>query len=328
MKKLTSIIVILLVVLLSSIVLADAQYPSYPAYTGPEVTITMWAWTSNEDYSIREFEKVYPNIKVQWENFAVHYPKAHTALAAGEGLPDVLMSEYTFATEFMDLGAFQPINKWLDEKKFVQLFGEAALDWCALDGEIYGTPQDSGAITMFYRKDIFDKYGLKVPTTREEFAEQARELRRLDPNINFATAPLGWALWWIGQVWQAGGKVFDYQDGKWYVDFTNPVAEEVFESMGELIDEDIMKIEMWWSPDWYNSLNEGTTAAVIIGCWFGEWLRYNAPDSEGLWRVAIPPQWNPRRLWILCYNSFKESGSRCHICYLAEFSSGITQMFA
>jgi len=32
---------------------------------------------------------------------------------------------------------------------------------------------------------------------------------------------------------------------------------------------------------------------VIIGCWFAEWLRYNAPESEGLWRVTIPPQWDP-----------------------------------
>jgi multiple sugar transport system substrate-binding protein len=269
----------------------DEKY--YPEYTGEPVTITMWAWTSNENYSIEEFEKAYPNIKVQWENFGVHYTKAQTALAAGSGLPDVLMLEYTYANQFMDLGAFQPINKWLDEDTFIELYGEEALKWCSMDGEIYGTPQDSGVVSFFYRKDIFDKYGLKVPKTMEEFAEEARKLHEMDPEISFVTAPVVWVLFYIGEVWQAGGRLFDYDNGNWYIDFTNPTAEKVFEFWGELIDDGVIRLENWWTPDWYNALNTGKTAAVIAGNWFSEWLRYNAPDSEGLWRVAPHPQWDP-----------------------------------
>jgi len=290
-KKLLSIMsMLVLVVLVIPFAFADDFYPEY---TGEPVTLTMWAWTSNENYSIEEFQKVYPDIQVQWENFGVHYTKAQTAISAGSGLPDVLMAEYTFAPQFMDLGAFQPINEWLDRETFVKLYGESALAWCALDENIYGTPQDSGALALFYRKDIFDKYELKVPETWEEFAEQARKLHEAAPDLNFLTAPIGYILWWAGQVWEAGGKLFDYKDGNWYINFTNPTAQKVFEFWGELIDEGVIKLEMWWNPDWYNSLNEGKTAAVILGCWFSEWLRYNAPDSAGLWRVAIPPQWDP-----------------------------------
>jgi len=193
----------------------------------------------------------------------------------------------------MDLGGFQPINKWLDEETFVELYGEAALGWCAIDGEIYGTPQDSGAMAMFYRKDLFDQYGLTVPETREEFIEQAKKFKKADPDLKFYAAPIGYSIWWLGQIWQAGGKVFDYYDGNWYVDFTNPVAEKVFATWGEWFDEGLIDLEMWWNADWYNSLNQGTTAVVELGCWFSEWLRYNAPDSEGKWRLAIPPQWDP-----------------------------------
>ena len=284
------LVAFLVMLLLGSVAMAADIYPEY---TGAPVTLSMWAWTSNENYSIDEFQKVYPNITVQWEDFGVHYDKAQTALAAGTGLPDVIMLEYTFAPMYMDLGAFQPINKWLDEEKFIQLFGEQALGWCSMDGEIYGTPQDSGAMGMFYRKDIFDKYGLGVPTTWAEYTAQARKLHQAAPELAFAAPPVGWALWWVGQVWEAGGKMFDYHDGKWYIDFTNPIAEECFEFLGELFDEGTIRPVMWWNADWYNSLNQGTTATVIVGCWFGEWLRYNAPDSEGTWRVAVPPQANP-----------------------------------
>ncbi len=269
----------------------DEKY--YPEYTGKPVTLTMWAWTSNENYSIEEFEKLYPNIKIQWENFGVHYTKAQTALAAGSGLPDVLMIEYNFAPEYMDLGAFQPINEWLDEETFIELYGEEPLKWCSMDGNIYGTPQDSGAFVYYYRKDIFDKYGLEVPTTWEELAEQARKLHELNPEINFITVPMNTNWYWKDLVWQAGGKFWDYKDGNWYIDMTNPTSEKVFEFWGELIDEGIVKLEMWWSPDWYNALNTGKTASIVSAAWFSEWLRYNAPDSSGLWRVSLPPQWDP-----------------------------------
>jgi len=279
-----------LVVLLSVSAFA-ADY--YPEYTGRPTTITMWAWTSNENYSIEEFQKVYPDITVVWEDFGVHYEKAQTALAAGSGLPDVLMVEYSFAPEYMDLGAFQPINKWLDEETFIALYGEEALGWCSMDGQIYGTPQDSGAIALFYRQDLFDQYGLEVPRTWEEFAEQARKFKAAAPDLEFNAPPLGYALWWVGLVWQSGGKMFDYSDGNWYIDFTNPIAEKVFEFWGELIDEGTINVTMWWNADWYNSLNMGTTATVLNGCWFAEWLRYNAPDSEGMWRVIAPPNFDP-----------------------------------
>jgi multiple sugar transport system substrate-binding protein len=205
------------------------------------------------------------------------------------------MVEYSFAPQYMDLGAFQPINKWLDEETFVKLYGEEALGWCAMDGEIYGTPQDSGAIGFFYRQDLFDQYGIEVPVTWEDFAVQARKFKAAAPELEFNAPPLGYALWWVGLVWQSGAKMFDYHDGNWYIDFTNPVAEQVFEFWGELIDDGIINPTMWWNADWYNSLNMGTTATVLNGCWFAEWLRYNAPDSEGQWRVIAPPNFDPSK---------------------------------
>jgi multiple sugar transport system substrate-binding protein len=287
MKK---ILILTLLFLLVSFGAAAADY--YPEYSGEPTTITMWAWTSNENYSIDKFEQVYPNIKVKWENISDYYDKAQTALSAGTGLPDVIMIEYSYAPQFMSIGAFQPINNWLDKDTFVELYGEDALGWCAMDDNIYGTPQDSGAMALFYRKDIFDEYDLTVPTNREEYILEAKKLKKAAPDLNFVSPPIGYSMWWIGQVWQAGGKLFDYKDGNWYIDFTNPTAEEVFDFWGKLLDEGTIDLQMYWNPDWYNSLNNGRTAVVELGSWFAEWLKYNATDSEGKWRVALPAQWN------------------------------------
>ena len=39
--------------------------------------------------------------------------------------------------------------------------------------------------------------------------------------------------------------MFDYYDGNWYIDFTNPIAEKVFDFWGELIDDGIINGTMW-----------------------------------------------------------------------------------
>ena len=267
----------------------------YPAYTGSKADLTMWAWTSNENFSIDAFQKQYPDITVKWSNIGggtAEYTKVLTATSAGKGLPDVIMSEYTFAPQFMEFGTFQPINKWVPQSLYEKYFPAVTLKWTAMDGKIYGTPQDSGAMTMVYRKDIFDKYGLTVPKTWAEFQTDATKLHAADPSVTMTTFAKNWILWPMGVVWQAGGKLFDYANGKWYIDFTNPTAKKVINYWGDQIKAKTVAADMWWTADWYKELNDGKSATVISGGWFPEWLQLNAKGSSGLWRVATMPQWD------------------------------------
>lgn len=267
----------------------------YPAYTGGPTEITMWAWTSNENYSIDLFQKAYPNITVKWSNIGgggTEYTKVLTATSAGSGLPDVIMSEYTYAPQFMEYGSFQAMNKWVPKALYLKYYPEVTLKWTALDGNIYGTPQDSGAMTMVYRRDVFDKYGLTVPKTWDEFAQQAQKLHAQTKSVGMISFPVNWILGPLGFVWQAGGKLFDYSDGKWYIDFTNPTAKKVFNYWAKLIADGSVKADMWWNSDWYKELTDGGAATVISGGWFPEWLQLNSKESSGKWGVAMVPQWD------------------------------------
>ena len=42
---------------------------------------------------------------------------------------------------------------------------------------------------MLYRQDIFDKHGIAVPTTWDEFADAARKLHAADPNVYLTNLP-------------------------------------------------------------------------------------------------------------------------------------------
>lgn len=295
MKK--TVIFVLLIVALGTFAVFAAgtvttTYPSYPKYTGPEATITMWAWTSNENYSIAAFEKAYPKIHVKWSNFGVDYTKILTSTTAGKGLPDVIMSEYTYAPQFMEYGSFQPINKWVPKSLYLKYFPESSLKWTSLNGKIYGTPQDSGAMVMLYRRDIFKKYGLTLPTTWQEFAQDAKKLHSENPSISFTTVPNNWVIWPVGMVWQAGGKMFDHTNGKWYLDFTNPTAKKVFDYWGNLLNEKAVKFDTWWTADWYKEIDQGKLAVIISGAWSPEWVSLNSPKTSGDWGVAPLPQWD------------------------------------
>jgi len=146
---------------------------------------------------------------------------------------------------------------------------------------------------MIYNKDIFDKYGLTVPKTWEEFAQDAEKLHSENPDITFTTIPNQWGMWEIGMVWQAGARMFDYANGKWYVDFTNPGAMKVFNYWSNLLNEKVVTLGTFLSPDWYKEVTSGKVAVIICGAWEPEWLMLNSPSTAGQWRVATMPQWDP-----------------------------------
>ena len=84
----------------------------------------------------------------------------------------------------------------------------------------------------------------------------------------------------------------------------------------------IIDLDMWWSADWY-AINEGRTASILIGAWFAEWLKLNAPDTAGN-VVAMPPQWDldePHNgvtggsgFYVTAHS---QNRGRSHICHLA-----------
>ncbi len=97
----------------------------------------------------------------------------------GTGGPDVAQVEFQLLTSLVVGGAILPITQDVagDKDKFV--------DWTwqqvSLGGDVYAIPQDIGPMGMYYRKDLFDQYGIAVPTTWDEIQRRRRSCRRLTP---------------------------------------------------------------------------------------------------------------------------------------------------
>ena len=192
----------------------DYKEPDYTKFKveNGQITLEVWSWLVGLDQVVKEFEQAFPNIKVHVNNVGggpAEYQKLQTVLKAGSGAPDVVQIEYDFLPSFITTDGLADISQYgaNDAKSYF-------VDWTwgqvAPDGKaVYGIPQDTGRMAFVYNKKIFDQYQLTVPTTWEEFAQQAEKLAKAsDGKVKMANFFPTHAPWFIGLAWASGGEFF------------------------------------------------------------------------------------------------------------------------
>jgi multiple sugar transport system substrate-binding protein len=146
-------------------------------------------------------------------------------------------------------------------------------------------------MALLYRKDIFDKYDLKVPKTWDEFASEAKKLHEADPDTymtNFAANDGGWLT---GLMWQAGSRPFDVNGAKISIDMNDQGAMQVANYWQGLIEDGTVSTDPDFTNDWYAGLGKGKYATWISAGWGPVFLKGVAGESKGKWRAAPLPQW-------------------------------------
>lgn len=173
--------------------------------------LTFWTWVPNIDKEVALFEAKYPAVKVKVVNAGQgtpQYTKLRTALKAGSGAPDMVQ------IEFQAIPTFTITNSLLDLRPYgASALKDKFVDWTwqqvsGSKGEVWAIPQDTGPLGMLYRKDIFDKHGIQVPTTWDEFAAAARKLHKADPDVYLTNLASSQVAAWHGLLWQAGAKPY------------------------------------------------------------------------------------------------------------------------
>ncbi|MGW2835576.1 ABC transporter substrate-binding protein [Streptomyces sp. NPDC001286] len=258
--------------------------------------LTFWTWVPNIAKEVALFEAKYPAIKVKIVNAGQgtpQYTKLRTALKAGSGAPDMVQIEYqaiptfTITDSLLDL---RPYGASALKEKFV--------DWTwqqvsGSKGEVWAIPQDTGPLGMLYRKDIFDKHGIKVPTTWDEFAAAARKLHRADPDVYLTNLAANQVAAWHGLLWQAGAKPY-VLSGK--SDITISVDDAVSRKLGGywggLVQEGVVSTDPDFTDGWYAGFNKGKYATWITAAWGPAFLSGSAKATSGKWRAAPLPQWD------------------------------------
>jgi len=137
---------------------------------------------------------------------------------------DVIHNDWLFAGYgYATAGYIEPLDKYISNpalNHYVDLadFSTVLVDSMIVEDQLFGLPLYSDSTFIMYRKDLFEEYGVKVPTSMKEITEAAEALT-LDTNGDGKIDLYGISLrakrgihmtWtWSGFLVAFGGRYFD-----------------------------------------------------------------------------------------------------------------------
>lgn len=255
--------------------------------------ITYWSWTPSAEAQVEAFQNKYPNVKVNYVNAGTNteeYTKLQNAIKAGSGAPDVVQIEYYAFPQFALSDSLLDLAPY----GFGDLSGDYSPGtWGSVDfdGKIYGLPQDSGPMALFYNKEVFDQFGIAVPTTWDEYVAAAEKLHAADPT-KFITADTGDSGFTTSMIWQAGGTPFQTSGTDVTIDLQDDGSKAFADNWNRLIEGGLLSDTPSWSDEWFKGLGDGSIASLVIGAWMPGVLESSVPDGAGKWAVAPIPTYD------------------------------------
>lgn len=189
-------------------------------------------------------------IKVEFDSVeqAAMRKKREVDLSAGSGIYDVFPIGVTFLGtayynnwfEFLDLyltDSNLTDQEWYD---FEDL-SENSISLCKKEGQLCSIPFDYSAPILFYRKDLFEKYGLQVPDTYEEVAVMKKQMQKaleadgIKDVYGFASRTrigAGMNTWTVIPCLRAYGA--DVLDEQWRVVLNSPQGIEALKAYNDM----------------------------------------------------------------------------------------------
>lgn len=174
------------------------------------------------DYLKTTFEKENPGstLTIEEQQWTGLVDLLTTSLSSNDS-PDVVEVGNTQAAAFTSAGAFLDISDDYDAlggDDLLQGFVEAG----SYDGKFYAAPYYSGARIVFYNTAQYATAGVEVPTTLDEYVDNAGTLAAALPGVS--------GVWYPGQdwynalpfIWENGGEIaVQGDDGTWDAQFSS-----------------------------------------------------------------------------------------------------------
>jgi multiple sugar transport system substrate-binding protein len=259
-----------------------------------KVELSYTSWIPGIEVAVDAWNKANPDIQVTVQTGpngnGGTYQNFFNQLKAGNA-PDLGQIEYDALPNFRVQDGLTDLSACADvvaaQDQFVDwTWGQVTL---GDDESVWAVPQDSGPMAMFYRADLFEANGIAIPTTWDEYAEAAKQVRAAGGYItNFSTADVNQLA---GFVWQADGQWFSNDTDGWSVTLTSPESEKVADYWQGLLADDLVSTVPAWTTEWDNAYNTGQAWTWTSAVWGANSIASGAPDTAGKWAVAPMPQW-------------------------------------
>ncbi|MFF3967119.1 ABC transporter substrate-binding protein [Streptomyces griseorubiginosus] len=258
---------------------------------GP-VNMEFWGWAGYEKI-VDQWNASHPDTKVTFKKIPSGpkggYTQISNALTAGKG-PCLAQIEYQNIPSMLVKNSVMDITQYASDG--MDKYIPSAVSASSVGGKIYGVPVDVGPMVLFYRKDLFAKYGIsKPPATWAEYQADAEKVTAADPGVKFGTM-LGDAGSLASFTLQTGQSWYSTKGDSWTVSIDNPGTRKVASYWQDLKDKGLVaKTGSAWDPQFNKASEAGKVLTFVGAAWAAGGLKSDLANLSGKWRVAPMPTW-------------------------------------
>ncbi len=272
--------------------LAATEAPTAPVSSGEQVTITVWDYYGEATPIkplIEPFQAAHPNITIKYEalDWDTTLEKLNVVLTGGAP-PDVVTVDMTWIPGFASLNAFTDLKALsggtLNGVPWNESYTPGGLDAITFNDQIIAALYDFDTYALYYRSDLFEQKGIKVPTNWEELMAAAKALHDGDKFLYEFDADTFHGSQWI---YENGGSLLNEDNSK--VVFNSPEAVEAISFNYSLLQEGVA---IDWTADQgerIQGVKDGRIGMFSDGPYYMGIMKSAAPEMAGQWRVTLHP---------------------------------------
>ena len=260
-------------------------------------TLTVWTWDPN--FNVYAMEKAGEIYAQDHEGFKVEVSEVlsedietriTTAVSAGDlsTLPDIfLMQDNSFQKYVINYP-----DVFTDLTSSGINFGDfsaAKVAYSTVDGKNYGIPFDNGAVINCVRTDILEQAGFTVDDftdiTWSDYIEKGKVVLE-KTGVPMLTAQAGSPDQVMMMLQSCGSSLFN-EDGTVNIE-GNEELKEIMNIYVEMVKEGVLLEVTDWDQ-YIASLNNGTVASAMNGCWIMASIT-PVEDQSGKWALTNMPK--------------------------------------
>jgi len=250
----------------------------------PSGAITIWSWNIAAKALqglVPAFEKRNPGVQATVDMTGARMStRFMLALTAGVGAPEVSQLQMTDAPRYIATHRLADLTAVAG--KYRDRFPPAQWQSCELNGHVYAIPWDTGPCAVFYKRDLFQRYGIdpaKIETwddyiqAGKTIVEKSGGKTRMLP---LSTNDLESMLEILLQ--QTHGQIFDEQ-GRIALD--SPEAKQALDIVRQLRQAGICSDVAAYGQEWMAGFNDESIATYPGAVWLAGTIEDTAKDYPG-----------------------------------------------
>jgi len=254
------------------------------AYGQAHGDITVWSWNiaaKSLQAMIPAFERANPGVKANVDMTGARMStRFMLSLAAGTGAPDVSQLQMTDAPHYIATGRLADLTPVAG--KYRSMFPPSLWDNCTMNGRVYAIPWDMGPCGVYYKRDVFKKYGI-APEKIETWDDYIEAGKQIASKSGGRTKMLPLASNDLNSLFelliqQTGGQIFD-DEGRVAID--SPQCRQALEIIRHVREAGITADVPAWGQEWMAGFNDETIATYPSAVWLGGTLKDTVNDYTG-----------------------------------------------